>query len=473
MKKIFITFFVLVFLALVAAIGGAPYWFGMETEKAYDAVLQAPANESAATLTPVSYDRGWFSSTVQTKIQYRGIPTVFMATSQVSHGPFPLSRILSDSQFTPVKSQIHSEIVVVADPRASETQAWVQLPPVTVDTVIAMNGSGESRLAYPANKKTTDAQSLSWQAGSGIITFDADMNKINVNLQMPEFMFKDVHQQITLKNVSTDSSSYKSDSGYRLDNTHIKIGATDFVALPEGDSPLKPAFTVNGLRISDVTTETGNNLNLSFEYGFKDLHVVNQSFGPAQLKLEVRKLDRPTLVAFGKTLGELFKQNLPAEQLGALATGKMIDLLADLAKKSPELEITKFGLTTSDGEIQGKAKLAVDGSNLNVRENPMLLVGALSGEGEISLPGALVETIVKKQVQNEIEALKVSGKLKPAEVEKLTPQKESDIADKVLPQRVQAFAAKFKMVPTDSRFQINASFNHGQLLVNNQPFKMP
>jgi hypothetical protein len=156
--------------------------------------------------------------------------------------------------------------------------------------------------------------------------------------------------------------------------------------------------------------------------------------------------------------------------------GKSLELLGNLAKKSPELEITKLSFKTADGEVTGKAKFVLDGSQLDVSGNPMLMLKALSGEGELSLPESLVRLLAIPDVKRDIEALKESGKLKKDEIAKLTPKRIELITQqalKELPQYKDSVISKLKLVPDGPNYKIVAALKSGQLTVNNEPLQMP
>ena len=78
-------------IALVAlAAAGLPYWFGMETEKTYGAMLEQLSSSSGLQFTGKNYQRGWLSSTAETVIRHPQIPVEFTAQHRISHGPLPL-----------------------------------------------------------------------------------------------------------------------------------------------------------------------------------------------------------------------------------------------------------------------------------------------------------------------------------------------------------------------------------------------
>src|SRR3970282_2595932 len=113
-----------------------------------------------------------------------------------------------------------------------------------------------------------------------------------------------------------------------------------------------------------------------------------------------------------------------------------------------KIEITKLSFKAADGEVTGKAKLVLDGSQLDVSGNPMLMLKALSGEGEISLPDSIVRLLAEPDVKRDLEVLKTSGKLSEKEIAKLTPKRIAAIttqASKDLPQYQEHVVSRLKL----------------------------
>lgn len=458
MKRSFPVLFI-IFLLILATLGAVPFWFGMETEKTYNDRIQQ-FSKRGITLTPVNYRRDWFTSSAQTTIAFPGLPVTFSATHRISHGPFALDRILSgEYQFTPVQAAIKSQVSVV--PTAGSPASANPLPPLQVDAVINIQGDGETRLQL-ANFKTTltNGDVFEWKEASGTIVFSADWKKFQVNLRLPEASLKTQKSSFTLSKFSVDSDLQEGVAGYMFGTNSFQI---EKIMFAENN-------VLEGLRMNTSAREAGNNVSLVIQYFLKGMTLFGETYGPAQLAVEVRKLDAATLVKLDGAINEIYKKQLPEAQAGMILTGKMLEIIADLAKNNPEMEVTKFNFKTKQGEVTGKVKFSLDGANINVKENPLLLINALSGEGELSVPSSIIEALAKKQIQQEIEELKNSKKLTKQEVQKLTPEKISAITDQLAPRRTKELAATLQFLPNGANFQANASLKRGQLFINNQPF---
>ncbi len=458
MKKILPVLFILVVLVLAVA-GTVPFWFGIETEKTYNNRIQQ-FSKRGVTITPVNYRRGWFTSSAQTTLTFPGLPFALAVTHRISHGPFALDQIFSNEyQLVPIQAVIKSEVSFI--PAREVPGAAIPPPSLLIDTIVNIQGDGQARLQLVNFKKTLEnGADFAWKEGSGTVTFSSDWKKFQTNLRIPEVSLKTQGNNLTLSKLGVDSDLQEGVAGYMFGTNSLQAEKIAF-----GEN-----YGLEGLRVNTSMREAGSNINLSLQYSLKAIALPGDTYGPAQLAVEIRKLDAATLVNLDSAINEIYKKQLPQAQAAMLLTGKMLEIIADLAKKNPEMEITKFNFKTKEGEIAAKAKLALDGANINAKENPLLLINALSGEGEFSVSSSLFEALAKKELQKEIEELKTSNKLSKNEIEKLTPEKISTIVEQLAPQRARDIAAKLQFLPNGANFQANASLKRGQIFINNQPF---
>ena len=54
---------------------------------------------------------------------------------------------------------------------------------------------------------------------------------------------------------------------------------------------------------------------------------------------------------------------------------KALSILNDMAKRSPELEISEIQFTCPEGILKGQAKLCIDGNRIDLVNNPISIFG--------------------------------------------------------------------------------------------------
>jgi hypothetical protein len=169
---------------------------------------------------------------------------------------------------------------------------------------------------------------------------------------------------------------------------------------------------------------------------------------------------------------DLKKQKNP-EQAGMASMGKLMELIASLSKKTPELELTKFSFKTGGGEIVGMARFVLDGTNLNLTENPMLFVAALQGDAELKVPAAAVKQRAEKAIRGQLELYKQTGMLKPDEAARLTPQRIAAIVAQALPAETKKTAESLQLVADGEDYKFTLALKQGQLTINDKPVDTP
>lgn len=453
MKKLLLALVAVIVLAAVAAVG-APVWFGMQAESLYHERIAQLQKDG---LTSVSYERGLFSSTAQTQFQPPGLPVAITGKHHITHGPIDWSRG-ADAVFSPVLALVDSELTA-----KMEAPGAADLPlgtlPIRLHTVVDPSGGGQTTLQTPAGKKGV----IEWKAVTGELSFDGEGKALKANLRAPEISVGAVVGKAVVSGVSVDVDLQTSPSGNLLGDANIAVA----------NIAAEPVFRMEGFSLRTRTGESAGNLNASVRYRVNTLRVGPEQVGPALLEFEVRKLDAKSVAKLDQTLKDLQQRQMPEEQRAMIMTGHLLDIVGDLAAKAPELELTKLSVAMPAGEITGRGKLVLDGSNMNVKENPMLLVNALSAEGEIRIPAAVLQAFARMQVEKEIMGLKASGKLSADEQAKLTPQKVAAISSAVVPQRANAMAQKMRLVQKDADYVLVATLKRGQVRVNGLPLERP
>ena len=464
-----VTIVIVVLAALIAAVAALPYWFGMQAESAYEAMLQKMTTGGELTVSSNNFQRGWFESTADTTFTLANLPTVTVSMlHRISHGPLPLD---GDFQLQPLLARVKSQISIGLPGGA------IKLPPMTGKTSVYLAGNSSTRLDMEPYKKAapkageTDTFDLEWKGMGGDFTLSADYKNLKGELNAPvlQFSFKDGSFALNKINLSMDTQEGASGLG----TGSMALGVDKLMM---DDRKKGESISLDGLRVSTNTQEVGSNLNSTLTFQFRGMESGGSKQGAAQISLQLRKLDVGTLVKFRKDVHELRKQKMPPEQVNMMLLGKTMELLGQLAKKSPEIEITKLSFKAVDGEVTGKAKFVLDGSQLDVSGNPMLMLKALSGEGEISLPDSIVRLLAEPDVKRDVEALRASGKLSETEIAKLTPKRMAAItaqAIKELPQYKDNVVSRLRLVADGPNYKIVAALKDGQLRVNNEPLQLP
>ena len=456
-----------ILLVLVAVVVvAAPFWFGMQAEKSYNNLIQQMSKSGSGTFTTRSYERGWRSSSAETLVTLPGLPFDMLVKHDISHGPLAIDKIIQgDLVFTPAGAFISSRATLT--PRKGTTAGMMKdlakyLPPMTAETVFGLTGSGaETDISVaPMKRKTKDGE-INWRGLTGTLVFGDD-GRINTQLSTPGISLPSKNGPVSVGKISFQFDA-RGNGGIMFGNTSLNVAKMD----------IGPDVSIKGLRFNTTAKPTGKNVNSTINYQVKDITVGTDHYGPGQLTLQLRKLDAAALRRFEQKVNGISKRGLPEEQRQMMVAAETMKLIASLSKNAPELEVTKLSFKAREGKLTGTAKLVLDGRKLNVAENMMLLLRALRGDAELSIPPSMVKAILTPRIRSDIENYKQRGILSQREANRLTPKVISQIVDEAYPSYLNSNGFTKLLIPSGAYYTITASFRQGKFLVNNRPLGRP
>jgi uncharacterized protein YdgA (DUF945 family) len=254
-------------IALVAlAVVGLPYWFGMEAEKTYGAMLEQMSGSSGLLFTGKNYQRGWLSSTAETVVRHPHIPFDLTAKHRISHGPLPLDRMLQgDWRLTPVQARIASQITLATVGK----QMPLDLPPLSTETTFRLNGDGAMHAGIPPVKTTgTQGETIDWRGMSADMTFDRAWRKIRLDALMPSLTVTAPGQQgdMTLSKLSLHSDTQVGIAGYSFGDASLNVGQLEF-------GYAAGRVTLKGFALSSTARPAGDNVSLVIRYTLDEAQV--------------------------------------------------------------------------------------------------------------------------------------------------------------------------------------------------------
>lgn len=147
-----------------------------------------------------------------------------------------------------------------------------------------------------------------------------------------------------------------------------------------------------------------------------------------------------------------------------------MNILPELVKKSPEIELTKLSLETGAGSLEGHLLISVDGSGLanpDLASNPLFLLMAVAASAELSVTKSLLENAMTGINNDEIRDEIKSGKLKQLsdkEVVSLAEQRAADDINQLTSQNI--------LVLEGDRYILKGEFETGQITLNGTPIDL-
>jgi uncharacterized protein YdgA (DUF945 family) len=441
-----------------------PYGFGLQAEKSYHGLLAQLSHRSGWQFTAVRYQRGWFSSTAETVIRYPGLPAEFIAHHHISHGPFPIERILeAEWRWTPVQAHITTQVTLEA--RAG--QHAPELPPMVTETTLQLDGSGALRAGIaPLRRTGAHGEIIDWGGLRAQAYFDRDWKNLRLEARLPALTVTGPAGAggVSLSRLWLQAQLQEaSASGLFLGGGTLNIARLEFAG--SGGT-----LGMQDLQLAGTAHAAGAALDLTLRQRVETIRTAAGHYGPGEITVEARHLDVAALAKFKSEIEALSRGHLPPGQAALRLADKTLELIGALSRQAPELELTTLRLKTEHGEIRGAAKVVLDGRKHSAIPTALQLLMALSGHGELTIPTPVLKELFAPAIRRDIEAWQRRGALTPQDLARLTPQAMDDILDRALPQYLAHSDWLRYFAETGGAYKLAVSIRRGQLLLNGQPW---
>lgn len=446
---------------LLLALLASPFWLGLQTQSSFNESVQTLAARGGALVKNTVFSRGWLASEAENEFVLPGsAPLVISATHHIEHGPLPLSN-LAGGNLTPVLARIESKLTLRAGKDAPTGLARFlgTLPPIALTTTLDLSGNGSSAIKIAGGQRKQDGDTIKWTAANGSIQFDKDLKEIKTNLVLPSLNYQSSAGNLQIRNISADSNAYEGTAGYMFGRTSFGVAQIS----------MKPFVDVSGINMGAVIQPKGRFATINVNYGMKKLVLAKDVYGPGNVNITIRNLDAATLKRFEDELNKIYGRSLPQEQMQMMVTGKMMEYAGKLTRDNPEIEVTRLSFVAPGGELQGKAKFVIEGKEQDLSANPMLLLTAVKGSAEISMPESLAKAIVMPQIQRDLALLQQEGRLSQEETSHLTPETIDQIANEAYPRYLRDSGFGRWFVRDGAGYKFALSVSRGQVVVNGVP----
>jgi uncharacterized protein YdgA (DUF945 family) len=444
---------VIVLLVILAAgLAAVPYWFGMQAEKTYHQITRQLENKGYISVVSSRYERGVLASTAETTFTIPGHSEPIRAVHEISHGPLPLDRLFSgEFDFEPVQAVIESHLSGGGEAAA--------LDAVSASTRIKLNGGGISRISDGGLRaQAEDGSELTLEGIKGTLRFRPNLTRATGSLGARSLRVTKQDGDMTLNGVDSTFDVYSGLLGLSLGDATVKVDALTANSV-EGSPPL----SLRGLKFRSSAQDRGGAIDTTLAMEVREFRTEDAKGGPGEFAIQLRNLDAGALQAFEERSRQVQAKGATPEQQGAMMMGGLMDLLAGLGRRDPELEITRLRLVMPEGELTGAGHVRLDGDKLD--GGPLAALNAVDAEAQLNLPAAMVLAMVELEVGMELTELQSKG-----EIPELSEEQRQKVIDNTAPGRVEEWAAARHLVKDNDHYRIQAALKDGLLTVNGEPF---
>jgi uncharacterized protein YdgA (DUF945 family) len=380
-----------------------PWLVGYQTEKTYRQQIQ----QFAAQGTPFnveSFERGWFSSTATTALDWQGHH--FTVHQQFTHGPLPLgSGRLSP---VPVASVIDSTVEFPPEFKDAIQHFFGDKEPLTIRTVVGFSGTLSTEVHVPAFAGEDPATDINAASDGFDGEFDVNAgSSLSAKWNLSSLRINSGGRTLLVSGFSSDDQWHRDASGVWIGNSNVQLASLEADG-PPAAPPFKllakaAAFSAaanlrdSGLEIeSNLTADSGGFHSIEAE----KIHFAN----------EVDNIDPAALLQLRDALAALSAFTGTPAARSELARQKLVQPIVALAKHAPALSLD-LEATTPHGPATANVKVAIknDFGDAAMLVNPDLdmgmLANALMGHStaavNLRLPAPLPTDLVPDQLQQQ------------------------------------------------------------------------
>ncbi len=476
--KRFINFLVTAVIIIAVAASAAAYWFGIKAEGEYNAFISdAESQIQQIRLRDSEYNRGVFSSKSRTIVEIPGpsgldAPIQFTLRNEIKHGPFPgLNPMEGKWLFRPLLATVNTEARWNPSARQGIPEAFSPILKKAYfknKTSIYMNRNSKSVFDIPPFKALVGQGAkevlIDWKGLSGNMTFDAETKKYKGYADAPRLDIAAGDGDLTIKSINFGSDMHKAQSGLFLGDASFKMGLFEF---RENKTVSGKGFKFEGLFVKTSSKAVGSKLSSSFDMELDSYITGNGGKGEGSLNVELKNLDVESLMRLKKAMKEVQAESMEKGKKGTerALLSKISEFLPDLMKGSPELLIKGLKVRTESGELKGRAKVIVDGSNSEMLINPFLMLGAVSAEADMTATEGLTEAGFKSFIKNRIlkEQRKTGEDVSGEKVDDLAASQTQAMLDKLVNGQI--------LARDGGIYSLSVRYDRGNVTLNNRPIK--
>ncbi len=474
------------FLGVVAAAAwvASSYWFGVQTEREYHAMMDRSADWQHFKLTDEGYTRGVFRSEARATLVLRAPtaastqegepgqempPLTVTLIHDITHGPMPFGVLPDTASIAhPALAVIKTKLTL--NPRFKELLNEIRLPDgalpsLDVATVLRWGGDGRTHWVvqpYRGDFGESPRVSVDFSGLKSTIDFSPGFRQFNGSVTMDGFRASIPEAgDLTIKRMGLTFDQHEGVSGFYLGDVSYGL---EHLELKHGDpNSAAKDFSLQGGTLRTQAVEVGSDLSSSTVLTLDRVIVGAESYEKAGFEVELRKLDSGALGEFQRALNSARKRTTTAEQASEQSLSALVDFLPKLLKHSPEVEIRQAGFGSASGEIRMGARLWVDGHKIQGALSLPVLLQSAHLEATLSAAEATLVRLLRMMGSREPSEGAAEGLAGSPSRPQTVEEQEADIRDTLAVLTAQRF-----LVLENGIYRANARFSGGELNINGQ-----
>ena len=320
------------------------------------------------------------------------LPLALTIRNVIRHGP-----IVNIADGRIASAVVDSEIVFEGEARAALAKLFGDKKPLSIRTVIGLDGGGRSTLASPPFEVVLpgnggQALEVKWDGITADIVFASEARQYTMQGAAPRLVVSDrngMHAEMT--GMRFEAVQHRAFVDEPLLFAGTQRMSVDRFQIADTAKASAPAMSMQNLTYDILTPVNGEYLDLLAKLAVQGLEIEGRGFGPVRYEISLNHLHARTMAKLYRAMMGLYADptvlaasNDPSKLLAPLAAPAM-----ELLQHGPELRIDRISVATPQGEAKFAGHLRLKNSSPEDFSNVFMLIGKLDVGAEIELPEAL------------------------------------------------------------------------------------
>ena len=373
-----------ILIMFIVGFSGISFWAGMQIEKRFNRLPFLFSKNQPYQWINHWFDRRIFHSMAETGIKLRDFPLELKMTHDISHGPFLVYDLIQSNLQENLARTFGETIKNYLALASIQTKTKfnptlsTKLNPLEIKTKVSFERNINNKYRVDPIKFQTPV-SVEWNGLNGLTYLPAARNIFKGK-------FKILPLSITFEDNRFSINKMQTAFNWRLRPSNLSGFSSEFSINRAVFGNSQDLVTLSEVEIQMNLWKQEKLVQASINIQMKEMKRADIIFGPGKLTAHVRNVDALTIMRLREFAG--------LQEMGILDPqnqGKIFGVLNDLFKQRPELEISEVKITCPDGLLTGFAKLLVDGTQMDLVNNPRSLFDAFQINAFVKAPKNIFE----------------------------------------------------------------------------------
>jgi uncharacterized protein YdgA (DUF945 family) len=332
-------------------------------------------------------------------------------------------------------------------------------------TVINFSMGGDSTFTVNSFRDTfgkNNENSVTWKGIDSHLSFSRNFKKIKGTVKLPAVHVQTPEGSFTMGNIRFSFDLHKLAENFYPGTSSF---AMDLFEIFNARTEKQQRFQMKKLIVNLSNQESSNTMSSCNTVDVAAIVVDDTIVGPIHYALELSNLDVPSMIKLSNSFRDLQKTvgHAPVADMNNVLVRSYLDVLPDLLKASPRMELKDLKVKTDKGIISGKLSIVCDGTKIDTNLNPLTIVSALSANLEYSMTSDLLLdllTFTKKE------------KLMKTREQSVSTDQIEEQARAASKQQIDSLLAQNILVQTNGTLRMKARYENGIILINDQPIPL-